>query len=323
MTPLVENSLGLRVALVVPCFNEAVAIGSVIRDFRQVMPSLEIYVFDNASTDKTAELARSQGAVVIHVPLKGKGNVVRRMFADVDADLYVMVDGDATYHAPSLPGMIRKLLDERLDMVVGCRVTPKEVASAAYRQGHQLGNKMLTQSISWIFGGQFTDMLSGYRVFSRRYVKSFPALSRGFEIETELTVHALELRMPYGEVMTPYGARPEGSTSKLSTYKDGLKILKTIVRLYITERPLSFFSLCGLMLFFLSVGLAWPVFLEYFETGLVPRFPTAILSASIMICSLLSFACGLVLDNVTRGRHEMKRLFYLGIPIESRAKREP
>ena len=320
MTSHVETLKDLRIALVVPCFNEAVAIGSVIRDFRQALPSLDIYVFDNASTDKTAEVAMSQGATVIHVPLKGKGNVVRRMFADVDADIYVMVDGDATYHAPSLPDMIRKLLDERLDMVVGCRVTPKEVASAAYRHGHQFGNKMLTQSIAWIFGGHFTDMLSGYRVFSRRYVKSFPALSRGFEIETELTVHALELRMPYGEVMTPYGARPEGSVSKLSTYKDGWKILKTIVRLYITERPLSFFSLCGLILALLSLGLAWPILLEYLETGLVPRFPTAILSASIMISSLLSFACGLVLDNVTRGRHEMKRLFYLSMPIQSDAK---
>lgn len=310
-------------ALVVPCFNEEVAIGTVIRDFCLAMPSLDVYVFDNASTDKTAEVARSEGAQVIHVPLKGKGNVVRRMFADVNADVYVMVDGDATYHAPSLPSMVEKLLDERLDMVVGCRVTPKEVASSAYRHGHQFGNKMLTQSISWIFGGQFTDMLSGYRVFSRRYVKSFPSLSRGFEIETELTVHALELRMPYGEVMTPYGARPEGSVSKLSTYKDGWKILKTIARLYISERPLSFFSLCGLALSTLSLGLAWPILVEYLQTGLVPRFPTAILSASIMISALLSFACGLVLDNVTRGRHEMKRLFYLGIPIHESAKREP
>lgn len=315
MTSSVETIHALKVALVVPCFNEEVAIGTVIRDFREAMPSLDIFVFDNASTDKTAQVALAAGAQVIHVPLKGKGNVVRRMFADIEADIYVMVDGDATYHAPSLPAMVSKLIAERLDMVVGCRETPKEVAAAAYRQGHQFGNKMLTKSISWIFGGQFTDMLSGYRVFSRRYVKSFPALSRGFEIETELTVHALELRMPYGEVMTPYGARPEGSTSKLSTYKDGWKILKTIARLYISERPLSFFSLCGLLLTMLSVGLASPILIEYLRTGLVPRFPTAILSASIMISALLSFACGLVLDNVTRGRHEMKRLAYLGIPF--------
>ena len=315
MTSSVETIHALKVALVVPCFNEEVAIGTVIRDFREAMPSLDIFVFDNASTDKTAQVALAAGAQVIHVPLKGKGNVVRRMFADIDADIYVMVDGDATYHAPSLPTMVSKLIAERLDMVVGCRETPKEVAAAAYRQGHQFGNKMLTKSISWMFGGQFTDMLSGYRVFSRRYVKSFPALSRGFEIETELTVHALELRMPYGEVMTPYGARPEGSTSKLSTYKDGWKILKTIARLYISERPLSFFSLCGLLLTMLSVGLASPILIEYLRTGLVPRFPTAILSASIMISALLSFACGLVLDNVTRGRHEMKRLAYLGIPF--------
>ncbi len=323
MTQLVESSQGLRVALLVPCFNEEVAIGTVIRDFRQAMPSLEIYVFDNASTDKTAEVARSEGAMIVHVPLKGKGNVVRRMFADVDADVYVMVDGDATYHAPSLPAMIKTLMDERLDMVVGCRVTPKEAASAAYRQGHQFGNRMLTRSISWIFGGQFTDMLSGYRVFSRRYVKSFPCLSRGFEIETELTVHALELRMPHGEVLTPYGARPEGSTSKLSTYKDGWKILKTIARLYISERPLSFFSLCGVLLSLLSLSLAWPIVIEYLHTGLVPRFPTAILSASIMISALLSFACGLILDNVTRGRHEMKRLFYLSTSGREGLKRDP
>ena len=323
MTSLVATLQGLKVALVVPCFNEEVAIGTVIRDFREAMPSLDIFVFDNASTDKTAEVARAAGAKVIHVPLKGKGNVVRRMFADVDADIYVMVDGDATYHAPSLPAMVSKLIAERLDMVVGCRETPKEVAAAAYRQGHQFGNKMLTKSISWIFGGQFTDMLSGYRVFSRRYVKSFPALSRGFEIETELTVHALELRMPYGEVLTPYGARPEGSNSKLSTYKDGWKILKTIARLYISERPLSFFSLCGLLLTILSIGLAWPILIEYLQSGLVPRFPTAILSASIMISALLSFACGLVLDNVTRGRHEMKRLAYLGIPLARESSRIP
>ena len=323
MTSLVATLQGLNVALVVPCFNEEVAIGTVIRDFREAMPSLDIFVFDNASTDKTAEVARAAGAKVIHVPLKGKGNVVRRMFADVEADIYVMVDGDATYHAPSLPAMVSKLIAERLDMVVGCRETPKEVAAAAYRQGHQFGNKMLTKSISWIFGGQFTDMLSGYRVFSRRYVKSFPALSRGFEIETELTVHALELRMPYGEVLTPYGARPEGSASKLSTYKDGWKILKTIARLYISERPLSFFSLCGLLLTILSIGLAWPILIEYLQTGLVPRFPTAILSASIMISALLSFACGLVLDNVTRGRHEMKRLAYLGIPLARESSRIP
>ena len=323
MTSLFATLQGLNVALVVPCFNEEVAIGTVIRDFREAMPSLDIFVFDNASTDKTAEEARAAGAKVIHVPLKGKGNVVRRMFADVEADIYVMVDGDATYHAPSLPAMVSKLIAERLDMVVGCRETPKEVVAAAYRQGHQFGNKMLTKSISWIFGGQFTDMLSGYRVFSRRYAKSFPALSRGFEIETELTVHALELRMPYGEVLTPYGARPEGSASKLSTYKDGWKILKTIARLYISERPLSFFSLCGLLLTILSIGLAWPILIEFLQTGLVPRFPTAILSASIMISALLSFACGLVLDNVTRGRHEMKRLAYLGIPLARDSSRIP
>lgn len=305
---------GLRVALIVPCYNEEAAIAQVVHDFRAVLPCLQIYVFDNRSTDRTAEIACAAGAKVVSVPLRGKGNVVRRMFADVEADLYVMVDGDATYDAASLPRMLDLLIDERLDMVVGCREVSAAVADAAYRNGHQWGNRMLTGSVMRIFGGAFTDMLSGYRVFSRRYVKSFPALSSGFETETELTVHALELRMPYGEVMTPYGARPEGSSSKLSTYRDGWRILKTIGRLYVSERPFAFFALCALMLALLSVGLSIPVLAEYLHAGIVPRLPTAVLSASIMVCALLSFSCGLVLDNVTRGRNEMKRLAYLAIP---------
>jgi glycosyltransferase involved in cell wall biosynthesis len=276
---------------------------------------LAIHVFDNDSNDGTGAIAKQAGAQVVRVPLRGKGNVVRRMFADVEADIYVMVDGDATYEAAAITTLVDKLIDEKLDMVVGCRQTAVETASAAYRQGHQWGNRLLTQSVMQIFGGKFTDMLSGYRVFTRRYAKSFPALSHGFEIETELTVHALELRMPYGEVVTAYGARPEGSESKLSTYKDGWKILKTIGRLYISERPFSFFGLVASSIALVAVAISIPVVLEYLRAGIVPRFPTAILSASMIVCALLSFACGLILDNVTRGRHEIKRLSYLAIPL--------
>ncbi len=305
---------GNKVALIAPCYNEEIAIAQVIHDFRSVMPELEIYVFDNKSTDRTSEVALKAGAQVISVALKGKGNVVRRMFADVDADIYVMVDGDATYDATAIHLLVDKLLDDHLDMVVGCRKTELAEADLAYRRGHQWGNRMLTQSVGRIFGGEFTDMLSGYRAFSRRYAKSFPALSRGFETETELTVHALELRMPFGEVMTAYGARPEGSTSKLSTYRDGWRILKTIGRLYVSERPLAFFGICAALLAAVSVLISVPVFAEYLREGLVPRLPTAVLSASVMIAALLSLVCGLILDNVTRGRHEMKRLAYLAIP---------
>jgi glycosyltransferase involved in cell wall biosynthesis len=305
----------LNIALVVPCYNEAKTIAQVIQAFKQALPALTIYVFDNNSTDGTSDVARHEGAHVAHVPLRGKGNVVRRMFADVNADIYVMVDGDATYDASAVTTLIDKLIDEQLDMVVGCRQTAAEIASSAYRHGHQWGNRLLTQSVMQIFGGQFTDMLSGYRVFTRRYVKSIPALSHGFEIETELTVHALELRMPYGEVITQYGARPEGSESKLSTYKDGWKILKKIGRLYVSERPFSFFGIVASSIATLAIILSIPVVLEYLRAGVVPRFPTAILSASMMVCALLSFACGLILDNVTRGRHEIKRLTYLAIPL--------
>jgi glycosyltransferase involved in cell wall biosynthesis len=304
---------GLHVALIVPCYNEEAAIAKVITDFRQAMPELDIYVFDNNSADRTKEIALREGVKVISVPLAGKGNVVRRMAADVDADIYVMVDGDATYDAGSVVSMVNKLIDETLDMVVGCRQTDPAVSRAAYRQGHQWGNRLFTQAVLRIFGGNFTDMLSGYRVFSRRFLKSTPILSRGFEIETELTVSALEMRVPYGEVMTPYGARLEGSESKLSTYKDGFKILWAICQLFICERPLAFFGIAASLLSALSLGLAIPLFGEYFAVGLVPRFPTAILCASLMICAALSFLAGLILDNVVRGRQEVKRLAYLSI----------
>ena len=278
------------------------------------MQGLVIYVFDNNSTDNTAKVAKEVGATVISVPLKGKGNVVRRMFADVEADIYVMVDGDATYDPNAIVPMINLLFEQRLDMVVGCRQVDLHLAGEAYRRGHQWGNRLLTQGVMHIFGGSFTDMLSGYRVFTRRYVKSFPALSAGFEIETELTFHALDLRMPFGEVITRYGARPEGSVSKLSTYADGWKILKTIGRLFVSERPFAFFSGASIVLVILSFTLFFPILINYLESGLVPRFPTLVISASLAICALLSFACGLILDNVTRGRHEAKRLAYLSIP---------
>lgn len=303
-----------KIALVVPCYNEEVAIPMVIRDFRQALPEMDIYVFNNNSADKTRDVSLKLGVTVIDVKLPGKGNVVRRMFADVEADIYVMVDGDATYDAASVHELIDKVIDEGADMVVGCREVTEEISRAAYRNGHQLGNKMLTGSVQKIFGGQFTDMLSGYRAFSRRYAKSFPAISQGFEIETELTVHALELRMPYAEVATPYGSRPEGSSSKLSTYRDGWRILKTIIKLYVHERPMQFYGASALLLALLSLLLALPLLLTYLQTGQVPRFPTAILSASIMICALLSGVTGLILDNVTKGRHESKRLSYLAIP---------
>jgi glycosyltransferase involved in cell wall biosynthesis len=307
---------GQRVALIVPCYNEERAIGTVVEQFRRAMPELDLYVFDNASSDRTAEIARASGAQVSHVALRGKGNVVRRMFADVEADVYVMVDGDATYDAGSVHLLVDKLLDEGLDMVVGCRQTADDCSDMAYRRGHQWGNRLLTASVVRIFGGHFTDMLSGYRAFSRRYAKSFPAASRGFETETELTVHALELRMPYGEVVTPYGARPEGSVSKLSTYKDGWRILKMIGGLYLAERPLAFFGMASASLAVISVLLALPVIAQYVEFGTVPRLPTAVLSAALMLSALLSLSAGLILDNVTRGRQEVRRLAYLAIEMK-------
>jgi glycosyltransferase involved in cell wall biosynthesis len=302
----------LRIAVILPCYNEEHAIARVIRDFQEALPEAEIFVFDNNSTDRTAEIARSAGARVVNVALKGKGNVVRRMFADVEADIYLMTDGDCTYDVSVARQLAEKLLQEHLDMVVGCRVDKGEAEN--YRRGHRLGNRLLTGSVRRMFGGEFSDMLSGYRVFSRRFVKSFPALARGFEIETELTVHALELRMPWGEVDTAYGARPEESVSKLSTYRDGFRILKTILRLYRLERPLQFFGIFSIVFALASIGFAIPLLPEYLETGLVPRLPTAVLSTGLMLAALLTLGCGLLLDNVTLGRQEQKRMAYLSIP---------
>jgi len=301
----------LRVAVLVPCYNEEAAVAAVVKGFREALPSAQIYVYDNNSKDRTAAIAREAGAEVRGERRQGKGHVVRRMFADVDADVYVLVDGDATYDAPSAPGMIEKLVNEHLDMVVGLRADQEQ---AAYRPGHRAGNWMLTSFLSSVFGQAFKDILSGYRVFSRRFVKSFPVLSDGFEIETELTVHALELAMPVAEVETPYYARPEGSFSKLNTWGDGFRILGTILKLYRSEKPLRFFSVIGVFLALVSIGLAIPVIATYLEKGLVPRLPTAVLSTGLMIVAVLSVSSGLVLDTVTRGRREMKLLAYLSEP---------
>jgi glycosyltransferase involved in cell wall biosynthesis len=310
-TLLTTSRAGLRVAVLVPCYNEQEAIGKVVQDFRQALPEAIVYVYDNNSRDETRARAAAAGAVVRGETLQGKGFVVRRMFADVEADVYVLVDGDDTYHAPSAPLLVERLLAEQLDMVVGRRVTEIE---QAYRPGHRLGNRVLTGVVAKVFGDRFKDILSGYRVFSRRFVKSFPALTKEFEIETELTVHALELDMPIAEVNTPYKDRPPGSASKLRTYRDGVRILTAILVLFKEERPLAFFGLAGLALALLSLGLGYPVLMEYLRTGLVPRFPTAILATGLMILAFLSFASGLILETVTRGRKELKRLAYLAVP---------
>ena len=300
-----------EIAVIIPCYNEAATIATVVRDFRRALPWARIYVYDNNSRDRTIHAALEAEAIVRSEPRQGKGNVVRRMFADIEADIYVMVDGDATYHAASAPRLIRKLIDDRLDMVNAARV-PAD--AGAYRRGHKLGNVVLTSMVSWVFGSRFNDMLSGYRVMSRRFVKSFPALAAGFETETELTIHALELCMPVAEVPTPYGARPEGSVSKLNTVQDGLRILRTILLLVKRERPLQLFSTLAAVLAATSLFLAYPILIHFLETGLVPRFPTAILSTGLMLLASLSLACGLILDTVTHGRREMKRLAYLALP---------
>src|SRR4030081_1437157 len=298
----------MRIAVLVPYFNEEAAVATVIADFRKALPSAEIFVYDNNSSDRTVAVAREAGAEVRSERRQGKGHVVRRMFADVDADIYVLVDGDATYDAASAPRMIDAMISGHLDMVVGLRV---DQVQAAYRPGHRAGNWMLTSFLSSVFGQAFKDILSGYRVFSRRFVKSFPALSDGFEIETELSVHALELALPVTEIETPYYARPEGSFSKLNTWRDGFRILGTILKLYRSEKPLRFFTAIGIFLTLVSIGLAIPIVVTYLEEGLVPRLPTAVLSMGLMILAVLSVSSGLVLDTVTRGRREMKLLAYL------------
>jgi glycosyltransferase involved in cell wall biosynthesis len=300
-----------RIAVLVPCYNEEVAIPRVVADFRAALPEAVIYVYDNNSRDGTAEAARAAGAIVRRERLQGKGHVVRRMFADVEADLYVLVDGDDTYDPKAAPQMVRLVLEERLDMVTGVRISE---AKESYRRGHRFGNALFTRMVGFIFGDRVSDMLSGYRVFSRRFVKSFPALSAGFETETEFTVHALELDMPVGEIETPYKERPTGSTSKLRTYVDGLAILRAIVILVKDARPLQFFSLAALALLLLGLTIGLPVVITFLQTGLVPRFPSAILASALVLIACLSQACGLILDSVSRGRKEVRRLAYLATP---------
>jgi len=299
-----------KIAVLLPCYNEEAAIAATVAGFRAALPGATVYVYDNNSRDRTREVAAEAGALVRTERQQGKGHVVRRMFADIDADVYVMADGDLTYDPKSAPQMVDLLLAEQLDMVVGTR---RHEEKDAYRGGHVLGNKLFTGLLSGLFGRSFTDIFSGYRVFSRRFVKSFPVLSSGFEIETEMSVHALELRMPVGEIETVYGARPEGSASKLSTYSDGWRILKTIVTLYRIERPVLFYGGIGALLVALAIVLAIPLAITYFQTGLVPRFPTAILVTGMTIVAVLCFFAGLILDTVTRGRRELRRLYYLSL----------
>jgi glycosyltransferase involved in cell wall biosynthesis len=300
----------LEIAVIVPCFNEAAAIGKVVADFRAALPGATVYVYDNNSTDGTFEIAAAAGAEVRRESRRGKGNVVRRMFQDVEADIYVMVDGDDTYDASVASRLVEKLVEDNLDMVVGRRV---ETHEAAYRAGHRFGNAVLTGLVRWLFGAQIVDMLSGYRVFSRRFVKSFPSFSREFEIETELTVHAMQMQMAVAEIDTDYKERPPGSTSKLRTFRDGWRILLTITNLMRNERPLLFFSLIGLLLVIVTVILGVPLVLEYLDTGLVPRFPTAILCTGLVVIAFVSIATGLILDLVSHVRRESKRLAYLGM----------
>lgn len=312
----IDQALVPSVAVLIPCYNEAAAIASVIDDFRQALPGARIHVHDNNSTDGTADIAHQAGAIVTHEPNQGKGNVVRRMFADIEADIYLLVDGDGTYDAASATRLIETLRSGPYDMVNAAR---RHTETEAYRPAHVFGNRMLTGTVGMLFGRKTTDMLSGYKAFSRRFVKTFPALSRNFEIETELMIHALDLRLPIAEIEAPYGVRPDGSASKLSTFRDGFRILRLIGWFLRNEKPLAFFSVLATAFFFLSIGIATPVILEYFETGLVPRFPTAILAASIMLLSALSLFTGFILDTVTHGRREAKRLAYLKEPAPSKA----
>jgi glycosyltransferase involved in cell wall biosynthesis len=300
-----------RIAVLLPCFNEEAAIAQTVAGFRAALPTATVYVYDNNSRDRTVERALAAGAVVRTERAQGKGHVVRRMFADIDADLYIMADGDLTYDPTAAPAMVDLALTEQLDMVVGTR---QHQDSDAYRGGHVLGNRVFTGLLSRLFGRSFTDVFSGYRVFSRRFVKSFPVLSEGFEIETEMSVHALELKMPVGELTTAYGARPEGSASKLSTYRDGWRILKVMLNLFRTERPVLFFGGVGALLLLLALILSVPLVLTYIDTGLVPRFPTAILITGLAIIAVLCVFAGLILDTVTRGRREIRRLAYLSQP---------
>lgn len=308
---LTGSADGFSIAVLIPCYNEELAVAKVIAGFRASLPGATILVYDNNSSDSTRIVALGAGAVVRSEPLQGKGHVVRRMFADVEADIYVLVDGDDTYDPAAAPAMIRRLVEDQLDMVTAVRLPTDE---EAFRRGHRLGNRALNALVCHVFGNRVSDMLSGYRVFSRRFVKSFPALAAGFETETEFTIHALELRLPIGEVMTRYRGRIAGSRSKLHTISDGLRILRTIMMLVKQERPLQSFALTGMLLLLAGLALGVPVILEFLETGLVPRLPSALLATGLVLAASLSLACGLVLEQVARGRQELKRLAYLSIP---------
>ena len=306
-----REARAVRIAVLVPCYNEGNTIANVVTGFRKALPDAAVYVYDNNSSDDTVEKAEAAGAIVRHETLQGKGHVVRRMFADVEADVFILVDGDDTYDAEAAPDLVKRLLGDGLDMVTGKRIA---TSTDAYRFGHVFGNQLLTGLVAKSFGQRVTDVLSGYRVLSRRFVKSFPVLTGGFEIETELTVHALELGMPQAEIETAYRERPADSASKLNTYRDGLRILKTIAVLIKEERPLVFFSAIFALLATASLVLIYPVVIDFLETGLVERIPTAVLSTGMMLLAFLSLASGFILDTVTRGRRELKRLFYLTIP---------
>ncbi len=297
------------IAILVPCYNEELTISTVVNDFQEALPQATIYVYDNASTDNTGKVAEKAGAIVYQERGRGKGNVIRRMFSDIEADIYIMVDGDDTYEAHKSIEMVNQLIKSNLDMVVGVRKTSN--FDGEYRRGHVFGNWMLTTSVSLIFGSGFSDMLSGYRVMSRRFVKSFPVMSKGFEIETEMTVHALQIGASYAEKETVYNSRPEGSESKLSTFKDGIRILRMILLLFKEEKPFYFFSILSLLFFLVSLTLSIPIFITYMDTGLVPRIPTAVLSTGLMIMSFFSLISGVILDSLSRSRLESKRLNYL------------
>jgi glycosyltransferase involved in cell wall biosynthesis len=300
------------IAVMIPCLNEEVTVGKVVRDFTRELPGCNVFVYDNGSTDQTFMRAREAGAIVRRESLRGKGNVVRQMFADIEADVFIMVDGDGTYDPGAARALVNKLLSESLDVVSGSRV---ETSAQAYRLGHRFGNQLLSSVVAYLFGRAFKDMLSGYRVMSRRFVKSFPALSSGFEIDTELTIHALQLRLPIAEVETMYGSRPESSTSKLNTYRDGIRILMTIAHLVKEEKPLEFFTTIAFILAASSLILGYPIVVEFFRTGLVPRLPTAVLATGLMLSALVNLFSGIILQTVTRGRVELKRLYYLSVPI--------
>lgn len=308
---LTVADLDARTAVLIPCFNEEESIAKVVTDFRQTLPDAAIYVYDNNSTDRTSDLARRAGAIVRTERAQGKGNVVRRMFSDIEADIYVIVDGDGTYDAASAQALINALITEHMDMVIGTRL---HSSKDLFRRGHRFGNKLLTRTVGFLFGKKIIDMLSGYRAMTRRFVKSFPALSRGFETETELTIHALSMKVPILEIETPYYERYGGTASKLSTYKDGLRILKMIIYFFKEIRPALFFTLIFAILVLFSIGFGIPLLIEYIKTGLVPRLPTAVLSASLMLLAFLSLTCGIILDSVKGGRWEAKRLAYLAQP---------